>query len=165
MVVKFQGPDNKKKSRIIWDMRESGVNQRCDPSERILLPRLMDAVHDALDLMRAGKTPILAAVDIADAFHNVPAGRDKKYTMAFTEMESGKRHFVLYDVLVFGSRSSPTIWGRFAAFLGGPSQLLCQRPELRFTWTIPCSLFRMRPKRASTSSPESLSSPTSWATL
>ena len=41
VVVKFQGPDNKKKSRIIWDMRESGVNQRCDPSERILLPRLM----------------------------------------------------------------------------------------------------------------------------
>ena len=118
VVVKFQGPDNTKKSRIIWDMRESGVNQRCDPSERILLPRLMDAVHDALDLMRAGKTPILAAVDIADAFHNVPAGRDKKYTMALTEMENGKRHFVLYDVLVFGSRSSPTIWGRFAAFLG-----------------------------------------------
>lgn len=99
-------------------MRESGVNQRCDPSERILLPRLMDAVHDALDLMRAGKTPILAAVDIADAFHNVPAGKDRKYTMALTELENGKRRFVLYDVLVFGSRSSPTIWGRFAAFLG-----------------------------------------------
>lgn len=70
-------------------MRESGVNQRCDPSERILLPRLMDAVHDALDLMRAGKTPILAAVDIADAFHNVPAGRDKKYTMANLKTVSG----------------------------------------------------------------------------
>ena len=34
VVVKFQRPDIKKKSRIIWDMRESGVNQKCDPAER-----------------------------------------------------------------------------------------------------------------------------------
>lgn len=118
VVVKYQGPDNKKKSRIIWDMRESGINKRCDPSERIILPRLTDAVHDALDLMREGQSPILAAIDIENAFHNIPAGSDKKYTLALTEMEDQERHFILYDVLVFGSKSSPTVWGRYAALLG-----------------------------------------------
>ena len=39
--------------------------------------------------MREGRRPILAAVDIQDAFHNIPAGKDKKFTMALTEMEDG----------------------------------------------------------------------------
>ena len=118
VVVKYQGMENKKKSRIIWDMRESGINCKCDPSERITLPRLTDAVHDALDLMREGESPVLAAVDIQDAFHNIPAGEDKKFTMALAEMEDRKNHFIVYDVLVFGSKSSPTVWGRYAALLG-----------------------------------------------
>ena len=33
-------------------------------------------------------------------------------------MEDGQRAHIIYDVLVFGSRSSPTVWGRYAAFLG-----------------------------------------------
>jgi len=41
VVVKFSGSGDeiKKKSRIIWDMRESNVNDRCDPAERIILPK------------------------------------------------------------------------------------------------------------------------------
>ena len=108
----------KKKSRIIWDLRESGVNRKCDQSERIVLPRLLDLVHSCLKLMREGKRPILAAADIEDAFHNVPAGQDRRYTVALAPMEDGKPCYVVYKVLVFGSRSSPTIWGRFAAFMG-----------------------------------------------
>ena len=109
----------KKKSRIIWDLRESGVNLKCDQSERIvLLLRLLDLVHSCLKLMREGKRPILAAAVIEDAFHNVPAGQDRRYTVALAPMEDGKPCYVVYKVLVFGSRSSPTIWGRFAAFMG-----------------------------------------------
>ena len=104
-----------KKGRIIWDLRESKVNQRCDQAERVILPRLLDAAHDCLHLIREGEDPILVAVDIQDAFHNIPAGADKRYTVAAADVD-GVRHFIIYDVLVFGSRSSPTIWGRFAAF-------------------------------------------------
>ena len=120
MVVKFSGSgDNvKKKSRIIWDMRESKVNERCDPAERIILPRLLDVVTETIDLQAKGEKPIFAAIDIQDAFHNVPSGKDKKYAAARCEMEDGQDKFIVYDVLVFGSKSSPTIWGRFAAYLG-----------------------------------------------
>ena len=111
VVVKFTGQT--KKSRIIWDLRESGVNLKCDAAERIVLPRLLDVVHGTLHAIREGKQPIFAAVDIRDAFHNVPAGADRKYTVASAD---GK--FIVYNVLVFGAKSSPTIWGRFAALLG-----------------------------------------------
>ena len=68
--------------------------------------------------MREGLEPVLAAVDIENAFHNVPVGDDKKYTVAVADMESGGQAHIIYDVLVFGARSSPTVWGRYAAFLG-----------------------------------------------
>ena len=106
-----------KKGRIIWDLRESKVNQRCDQAERVILPRLLDVVQDSLHLIRENEDPILVAVDIQDAFHNIPAGADKRYTVAAADVD-GVRQFIIYDVLVFGSRSSPTIWGRYAAFLG-----------------------------------------------
>ena len=118
VIVKVVGPEAKKKSRIIWDLRQSRVNLRCNQMERVILPRLMDAVSNILELMRGGHEPVLAAVDIENAFHNVPVGEDKKYTVAVAEMEDGQRAHIIYDVLVFGSRSSPTVWGRYAAFLG-----------------------------------------------
>ena len=86
--------------------------------ERVTLPRLVDAVANILELMREGLEPVLAAVDIENAFHNVLVGDDKKYTVAVADMESGRQAHIIYDVLVFGARSSPTVWGRYAAFLG-----------------------------------------------
>eukprot|EP00434_Breviolum_minutum_P038994 symbB.v1.2.034605.t1/scaffold4499.1/size38882/7 len=121
VVVKFSGSGDevKKKSRIIWDMRESKVNSRCDPAERIILPRLLDVVSETLTFQANYLKPVFAAIDIQDAFHNVPAGRDKRYTAARCQMEDNQDCFIVYyDVLVFGSKSSPTVWGRFAAYLG-----------------------------------------------
>ena len=118
VVVKYQGENQEKKARIIWDLRESKVNEKCDPAERVTLPRLLDVVTDSVRALRSEGAVTFAAVDIKDAFHNVPAGNDRKYTVAAAEMERGKQAFIIYDVLVFGSRSSPTIWGRFAALLG-----------------------------------------------
>ena len=124
VVVKFTGTGSemKKKSRIIWDMRESKVNDRCDPAERIVLPRLMDIVLETVSKQRNMEQPTFAAVDIQDAFHNIPSGADKKYTAAKAGMEDGVEAFIIYDVLVFGSKSSPTVWGRYAAYLG---RILC----------------------------------------
>ena len=57
------------------------------------------------------------AIDIKDAFHNVPIGADKAFTAAAFE-HNGQLRILVYDVLVFGCMSSPTVWGRFAALLG-----------------------------------------------
>ena len=108
---------NSRKARIIWDLRESSVNKLCHQAERIILPKLSDVTHDALEVFRKGGIPKFLAVDIKDAFHNIPSGTDKAYTSAAFKSE-GKQKVLVYDVLVFGAVSSPTIWGRYAAWLG-----------------------------------------------
>ena len=107
-----------KKARIIWDLRESKANELCNQGERIILPRILDAVHDGLEIFRKGGHPSFLAVDVRDAFHNIPAGQDKSFTTAAFRDSDGKDKILCYDVLVFGAVSSPTIWGRFASFLG-----------------------------------------------
>lgn len=120
VVVKFSA-SGKKKSRIIWDLRESKANSFCHPAERVLLPKLLDVAESALRSHRKGAQVWLAAVDIRDAFMNVPAGDDKYMTVASKEDGKGNQELIIFDVLVFGSGSSPTIWGRYAAWLGRSS--------------------------------------------
>lgn len=70
-----------RKARIIWDLRESKVNQLCSQGERVLLPKLADAIEDAIRIYRNNGRPSFLAIDIRDAFHNVPAGRDRAFHM------------------------------------------------------------------------------------
>ena len=124
-----------KKARVIWDLRESSVNKACHQGERIILPRLLDVVSSALSSYRRGRPPYLAGVDIKDAFMNIPAGADRRFTVAAvpgSRNRAGKRHrLIIFNTLVFGSASSPTIWGRAAAWLGrssaavSPADLQC----------------------------------------
>ena len=119
VVVKYK--DGKKKSRIIWDMRESKANLACSQGERILLPRLEDVAQAALKVYKKGNTPWLAVVDVKDAFMNIPSGQDKFATTSAVPVPgdpSGRHRIAIFDVLVFGSASSPTLWGRYAAWLG-----------------------------------------------
>ena len=127
VVVKFNG--DKKKCRVIWDLRESGANTHCSQGERIVLPRLLDLASAAVQKYRRQRTPWIAAVDIRDAFMNIPAGRDKFVTTAAIPNKEGDGHrVVIFDTLVFGAVSSPTIWGRMAAFLGRSWASIC--PEV-----------------------------------
>ena len=125
VVVKYKG--EKKKSRIIWDLRESGANLSCSQGERILLPRLLDLGLAGVRAYRAGQTPWLAGIDTKDAFMNIPAGADKRMTVSAIPTAAGAHQLVIFDTLVFGSASSPTLWGRFAAWLG--RTLVCVEPK------------------------------------
>lgn len=56
--------------------------------------------------------------------------------MALAPMEDGKPCYVVYKVLVFGPKSSPTLWGRFAACLGrSEGQVYVGDP----VWVVPTS--------------------------
>ncbi len=102
---------------MVWDLRRSGVNPKIKPGERIVLPKLRHVVDDALDLLskcERNEDVILFGIDIADAFHQVPLRPDEKKFCCTTS--GGK--FYVYEVLTFGASSFPTIWGRYAAFLG-----------------------------------------------
>ena len=47
-VVKYK--DGCKKSRIIWDMKESRANSVCAQGELIILPRLLDVAKAAVNV-------------------------------------------------------------------------------------------------------------------
>lgn len=107
-------------------LRESGANTACSQGERIILPKLLDIGQAALRVYREGRTPWLAGIDIKDAFMNIPAGADKHMTVSAIPDGRGGHRLVIFDALVFGSASSPTIWGRYAAWLG--RTLVCVEP-------------------------------------
>ena len=122
--------DGTLKHRLVWDLRRSGVNEFVSPGERVVLPRLGDVVRDARDLW--GSAPhdssvAFIGVDVSDAFHLIPLHPSEwKYTLAAV----GERLFV-FRVLVFGSASAPTVWGRFAALAGRLCAAVLDRAHAR----------------------------------
>ena len=85
-----------RKARIIWDMRESGINKLCCQGERVLLPKVSDVIDDILCFIRKGGRPSFVAIDIRDAFHNIPSGIDRAFTAAaFTR--NHKKQILIYD--------------------------------------------------------------------
>ena len=107
--------DGNLKHRLIWDLLRSYVNSSVLLPERIVLPRVQDAVDDAADLLRMGYGGLeWLVLDIADAFHNVPLRpSERRYCCG----KVGNR-FVVFLVLCMGGKSSPNIWGRYAACIG-----------------------------------------------
>ena len=109
--------DNTTKHRVIWDILRSRVNGQERVGQRIVSPKVTDAVEDALDLARAagpGESPEWFVIDVADAFHNVPIHQSE---WRFCCVRVGGK-FYMFVSLVFGSKSSVPLWGRFAAWLG-----------------------------------------------
>jgi len=108
-------PDGTKKHRLIWDLLRSEVNATVSLTERIVLPRIQDAVDDASDLLRQNRGDLeWLVLDIADAFHNIPMlPAERKFTCG----KVGNK-FIVFEVLCMGGKSSPNIWGRFAAAIG-----------------------------------------------
>ena len=110
-------PDGTWKHRLVWDLLRSKVNSVVRQGERVVLPRPSDLVADLLELGASapnGSEVLLLGVDIQDAFHQVPL---RQAEWRYTVVLIGGTFFV-FTVLVFGSGSSPTVWGRFAALLG-----------------------------------------------
>lgn len=107
-----------RKSRIIWDIRRSGANMCCHQGERIILPRLLDLAAGALEGYRNHQPCWVAVIDIKDAFLNIPVGKDRFALTAAKPKRKPQDELQVFDTLVFGAASSPTVWGRFAAWLG-----------------------------------------------
>jgi hypothetical protein len=120
-IVSKVKPNGKIKHRLIWDLLESNANSWAEPSERILLPTVLDATNDILDLAeqaQEGESIDMLVLDVSDAFHIVPLHPlERKYVCTQHE---GK--YQEYLCLVFGPKTGPTTWGRIAAFIGRSSQ-------------------------------------------
>ncbi len=77
---------------------------------------LLDLAQDVVELTgsgRSGSNIVLLGVDIAHAFHQIPLNpAERRFTLAVVG-----NHAHEFKVLVFGSGSAPTVWGRYAAGL------------------------------------------------
>ena len=131
-LVSKQKPDGTWKHRLVWDLRESGVNDTIDQGERIILPRPCDFTTAIRCLVNGpvgapGRCAKLLGIDISDAFHQVPNHPAERHLTGVAIQ--GK--IFIFNVLVFGSSSAPTVWGRFAAWLGRSTMAVCAQLPLR----------------------------------
>ena len=115
--------DGSVKLRLITDMLRSGVNAFVKLNERIVLPRLCDAVEALLGLLEQR----------TDATQDVnfwcQTSRMLFTRWVFTRRSAGIRSWLLR--VVFGGGGSPLVWGRAAAFLGRSGQALFSASEAR----------------------------------
>ena len=111
------------KRRLILDCKESGVNQKAQKGGRLILPRISDAVEDAMQLMHCtteGQQAEWLILDFSDWFFNIPLhpSERKHFTLAY------KGTYVGYLVQAQGSVNAPVVCGRVAALLARLSQAL-----------------------------------------
>ena len=113
------------KIRTILDTKESGVTWITSKTQRVILPRLMDAVLRMLFLLSVlnspGETVGSFVLDFSDAFWQIPiAVNEHKYLYA--SIIAGRRHKRKRKYLAFkraaqGSSNAPLLWARTAALL------------------------------------------------
>jgi len=132
-------PDGTVKLRLITDLLRSHGNEFLLAPERIVLPRLLDAIEmatyllEGLERAAARGEPGAAeeevewgSTDIKDAFLNIPVKPEDRRAQCYKFFG---RYYVS-DALVFGAGPSPLIWGRMAAWLARTAQGLFDYREL-----------------------------------
>ena len=72
-------------------------------------------------------TLTLFGTDFADAFHQVPLDPSERQ---FTAVYINDKYYI-FNVLVFGAASAPTVWGRYAAFIGRSSAAILRSRQGR----------------------------------
>ena len=114
-LISKERDDGTWKHRLIWDLRRSKVNDTATLGERLVLPRIQDAVDDAVHVcLSTGHECEWLVLDIEDAFHNIPLHlSERKFACA----KLGDT-FIIFLVLCMGGKAPPTLWGRFAALQG-----------------------------------------------
>eukprot|EP00435_Cladocopium_sp_Y103_P058029 s1426_g20.t1 len=114
--------NGEKKRRIVIDLRRSGGNAKSRLPERLVLPRLVDAVNLLKEVKkRSACFPVgdngleFALVDIHDAFTVLPVAKEElRHTLA-PSTEPGE--MLMFRALLFGYKVAPLLYSRFAALI------------------------------------------------
>jgi hypothetical protein len=120
LIVKEKA-DGATKTRLIVDMRRSGVNGGVVLTERIVLPRIVDFTNSILDLMEYNMEEYgdnveedgceLAVVDFEDAFHTLLLKEEDRGVMAFRTLTG----WAVFTRLCCGMAGAPMVWCRTSA--------------------------------------------------
>ena len=96
------------------------MNSLATVPERIVLPRLSDAVQSMLSAVTPGDGPELAEVfvlDFKDAFKQLVVHPDERRFLAGRARLDGQDGHFYYRSVLFGVVSGPLVWGRCASAL------------------------------------------------
>lgn len=108
------------KVRLIHDLRRSGVNAMARVPERIVLPRLRDAIDSAIGVakgLREREVIEFVVLDFKDAFKHLPVRMDERRFHAGQAAKDGVPGYFVYKTVLFGAIAGPLVWGRLAALL------------------------------------------------
>ena len=106
--------------RMILDTKQSKLKECSAKHQRVLLPRLLDAITQALNLMNDCKEDEgmdWMVLDFSDAFWQVPLDPAERRYFCARVIINGVAKFVVFLRTVQGSRSAPLSWARVAAIL------------------------------------------------
>jgi hypothetical protein len=127
------------KRRLVLDSKRSRVVQVSAMPERVLLPRITDAITDHLDLMALCthfESVEFFILDFLDAFWQLPSKHSER---RFFVVRVDGSYFV-YMRSAQGSKNAPLTWARFIALVCRLTQSLFSADEVRLRCYVddPC---------------------------
>ena len=125
--VQKEKPDGTLKTRLIVDMRRSGINGKMTIRQRVVLPRVTEVATSwqQLRAMYQGQPLTLARIDFKDAFYTCRLNpQEKKFAVV-----RGRKGYYILNVVAFGLACGPLLWGRTAAVMMRLASSML--PELR----------------------------------
>jgi hypothetical protein len=131
------------KNRLVVDSKRSDVTASTRKFERVLLPRVLDVVHDGLDLMATAEGPVLQGenakeweaslefmiADFKDAFYILPNLKEERrfFVIRF------RGEFFVFVKTTQGSRGAPLTWARLAALVTRMTQAMIGIKQARIS--------------------------------
>lgn len=115
--------DGTVKGRLVHDLRRSMVNNHIELQERLVLPRLKDAMEDVLHLLETrlpGERVRFMSLDFSDAFKHLTV-RDNERRFLSGRALGG---FFMYRTVLIGIKTGPLVWGRMAALIARATQAM-----------------------------------------
>ena len=135
--------DGSVKARLVHDLRRSGINSHIVLKERLVLPRLKDAVEDALTLLEVAaphEQIEFMTLDFSDAFKQLPVLHNEKKYLSGQALGG----FFVYHKVLFGIKTGPLVWGRVAALVARATQSLLDVDRARLQIFVDDPLLVMR---------------------
>ena len=132
MIVK--GREGIIKKRIIVDTKESKLKEAIEKGQRVVMPRLLDAVYSTLQQLSVSDADPLSlkehsVLDFCEAFWQLPFSPcERRYFCTKLNID-GCAKFIVFLRTVQRSRGAPLTWARFDALLTRFTQSLFSENE------------------------------------
>ncbi|KAF4687572.1 hypothetical protein FOZ60_003793 [Perkinsus olseni] len=120
------------KWRLICDATASGLNDAVVTSEKVILPRPSDLVSDILDLGQLDgnfESLEFLSVDFRSAFKLIAVNESER----FCQICRFGGFYIKFNVLMFGTRSSPLVFCRVSSCACRLAQLLYDSSQMRIS--------------------------------